>query len=140
MNRFTTMLRTLSIAGALALSITPAALLPTAAKAQGVNQTLERIDALQQLAASRQRAVNLARNTIVKLNGGLSQYMPAACMFASSGGSCLVQQNEQGFLFRFSGGAPGWQQLGTPATFSSEIQVSADGRSVVQVIYNGPLR
>jgi len=109
---------------------------------QGVNQTLERIDALQQQAPARQRAMNLARNTVVKLNGGLSQYMPAACMFASggSGGSCLVSSNDQGFLFRFNGGTPGWQQLGTPPTTTSEILVSPDGRTVTQLIYNGPLR
>jgi hypothetical protein len=107
-----------------------------------VNQTLERIDALQQQAPARQRAMNLARNTVVKLNGGLSQYMPAACMFASggSGGSCLVSNNAQGFLFRFNGGAPGWQQLGKPPTTTSEILISPDGRTVTQLVYNGPLR
>lgn len=131
------LLRTLCIAGVATL-----ALAPISAPAQGVDQTLERIDQLQQLAPARQRAINLARNTVVKLNGGLSQYMPSACMFSSggSGGSCLVQHNAQGFLFRFDGGTPGWQQLGTPATTTSEILISPDGRSVVQVIYNGPVR
>ena len=127
------------IAGAFAAA---AALTPSAGVCQGVNQTLERIDALQQQAPARQRAMNLARNTVVKLNGGLSQYMPAACMFASggSGGSCLVSSNDQGFLFRFNGGTPGWQQLGTPPTTTSEILISPDGRTVTQLIYNGPLR
>ncbi|MBM5807455.1 MAG: hypothetical protein FJ056_07145 [Cyanobacteria bacterium M_surface_10_m2_179] len=116
--------------------------MPLAAPAQGVDQTLNRIDQLQQLAPARQRAINLARNTVVKLNGGLSRYMPAACMFATGGGvsSCLVQDNAQGFVFRFNGGAPGWQQLGTPPTTTSEIQISPDGRSVVQVLYNGAAR
>ena len=127
----------------LALSL---ALLAPAAMAQApgpsVQQTFDRIDQLQQQAAARQRAVNLARNTVVRLNGGLTQYMPAACMFASggSGGDCLVQNDAQGYLFRFNGGAPGWQQLGTPPTTRSEVLISPDGRSVVQVIYNGPLR
>ena len=126
------------IAGALAAA-TALALTPAAGFAQGVNQTLERIDQLQQQAPARQRALNLARNTVVQLNGGLSQYMPAACMF-SSGGSCLVSSTNQGFLFRFNGGAPGWQQLGKPPTISSEILISPDGRTVTQLIYNGPLR
>ena len=126
-----------AFAAAAALTLSPAP-----GVSQGVNQTLERIDALQQQAPARQRAMNLARNTVVKLNGGLSQYMPAACMFASggSGGSCLVSSNDQGFLFRFNGGTPGWQQLGTPPTTTSEILISPDGRTVTQLIYNGPLR
>jgi len=129
------------IAGALAAA-TALALSPIAGFAQGVNQTLERIDQLQQQAPARQRALNLARNTVVQLNGSLSQYMPATCMFASggSGGSCLVSSTDQGFLFRFNGGAPGWQQLGKPPTITSEILISPDGRTVAQVIYNGPLR
>ena len=137
------MLRPRSIvAGAAALSIAALGGLPPAGRSQAVDQTLQRIDALQQLAPARQRAINLARNTVVKLNGGLSRYMPAACMFASGGGvgGCLVQQNAQGFRFRFNGGSPGWQQLGTAPTTSSEILISPDGRSVVQVVYNGPLR
>jgi len=137
------MTRPLSLARtAAALSIGSLCCLPLAAPAQGVDQTLNRIDQLQQLAPARQRAINLARNTVVKLNGGLSRYMPAACMFATGGGvsSCLVQDNAQGFVFRFNGGAPGWQQLGTPPTTTSEIQISPDGRSVVQVLYNGAAR
>ena len=88
------------------------------------------------------RALNLARNTAVKLNGGLSVYMPAACMFSSggSGGSCLAQTNSQGFLFRFNGGTPGWQQLGKPPTLTTEILISPDGRTVSKLVYNGPLR
>lgn len=112
----------------------------TAALAQGVEQTLERIDQLQEQAPARQRAMNLARNTAITLNGGLSVYRPAACMFSSggSGGSCLVQNNNQGFLFRFNGGAPGWQELGKPPTFTTEILISPDGRTVSELVYNGP--
>ena len=122
------------------------ALLAPAAMAQApgptVQQTFDRIEQLQQQGAARQRAINLARDTVVRLNGGLTKYMPAACMFASggSGGSCLVQSDAQGFLFRFNGGVPGWQQLGTPPTVSSEVLISPDGKTVVQVIYNGPVR
>jgi hypothetical protein len=112
----------------------------TTALAQGVEPTLERIDQMQQQAPARQRAMNLARNTAIKLNGGLSAYVPAACMFGSggSGGSCLVENNDQGFLFRFNGGAPGWQQLGQPPSFTTEILISPDGRTVSQLVYNGP--
>ena len=88
------------------------------------------------------RAINLARNTAIKLNGGLSRYQPAACMFNTSenGGSCLVKLNQRGYLYSFRGGAPGWQQLGRPATTETELLVSPDGRSVTQVLYNGAPR
>lgn len=84
----------------------------------------------------------LARNTAVKLNGGLNVYRPAACMFSTdiSGGSCLVQTNGDGYLYRFLGGAPGWQQLGLPATTETELLVSPDGRTVVNLLYNGKPR
>jgi hypothetical protein len=138
--RLLTRLRPVAFA-ALAL-VSAAGLTPALAQAPSVNQTFDRIEVLQQQSAARQRAINLARNTVVRLNGGLTLYMPAACMFASggNGGSCLVQQNDQGFLFRFNGGAPGWQQLNQAPTTSSEVLVSPDGRTVVQVLYNGPLR
>jgi hypothetical protein len=55
----------------------------------------------------------------------------------AAGGECLIQRDGQGFLFRFKGGDPGWQQLGLPATRETELEVSPDGRSVVRVIYNG---
>ena len=131
----------ISITGTLAAATT-FLLAPLAGFGQGVTETLERIDQLEQQAPARQRALNLARNTVVKLNGGLSQYMPAACMFSSggSGGSCLVSNNDQGFLFLFNGGAPGWQQLGQPPTTTSEILISPDGRTVAELLYNGPLR
>jgi len=133
------MKRLASIAGLLLCGL---ALAPASSRAQGVDQTLQRIDQLQELAPARQRALNLARNTAVKLNGGLSVYMPAACMFSSggSGGSCLVQTNSRGFLFRFNGGTPGWQQLGNTPTLTTEILISPDGRTVSQLVYNGPLR
>ena len=89
---------------------------------------------------ARVRAVNLARDTAVRLNGGLSLYRPASCMFDTSqgGGSCLIRRDDQGFLFRFPGGAPGWQQLGLQPNWDTEIQVSPDGRQVVQVVFNQP--
>lgn len=88
------------------------------------------------------RALNLARNTGVNLNGGLTVYRPAACMFTSSApeNPCLVQKNDQGFLFRFQGGPPGWQVLNLPPTRETELLIAPDGRSVSQVIYNGAPR
>ena len=85
------------------------------------------------------RALNLARNTGVTLNGGLTIYRPAACMFTTSApeNSCLVRVNRRGFLFRFLGGPPGWQVLNIPPTRETELLIAPDGRSVVRVIYNG---
>ena len=127
--------------GRLAVVVLSTALLAGSAKAQAPSG-LDRIDALQQQSAARQRAINLARDTAVRLNGGLSRYVPEACMFASGGrgGSCLVRSSSKGFLFRFKGGAPGWQQLGLPASTRSEILISADGRQVLEVLLNEPLR
>ncbi|MFY8150274.1 MAG: hypothetical protein ACOVNL_13790 [Prochlorococcaceae cyanobacterium] len=88
------------------------------------------------------RAVNLARNVAVKLNGGLGVYRPADCMFRSSsdGNTCLISRSAEGFLFRFLGGPPGWQQLGLPPTIETEILISPNGRAVVNLVYNGALR
>jgi hypothetical protein len=94
---------------------------------------------LAQVSDANVRAVNLARNWAITTNGGLSVYVPESCMFktADGGGSCLVQSNSQGFFFRFRGGAPGWQQLGTAATRETDVQISPDGRTVMNVSYNG---
>jgi len=88
------------------------------------------------------RALNLARNHAVKLNGGLGTYRPAACMFSTewSGSECLVRRDDAGFLFRFLGGPPGWQQLNLAPTVETEILIAPDGRTVVQLIHNGPPR
>jgi len=119
---------------------------PAPGLSQSVQQTFEQIDQLQETAPALQRAMNLARNTAVTLNGGLTKWSPASCMFSSgaSGGSCLVQSDSQGFLFRcflfrFNGGTPGWQQLGNPPTTTTEILISPDGRTVSELVYNGPV-
>ncbi len=103
---------------------------------------LATLPALAQVSDSNVRAVNVARQWAINQNGGLSVYVPAQCMFdtGNGGGSCLVQNNNQGYVFRFLGGSPGWQQYGQPATTLTEIQVSPDGRSVVNVGYNGAPR
>ena len=92
--------------------------------------------------ASQVRALNLARNTAVTENGGLSVYRPQPCMFqtSSGGGDCLVNNSPDGFTFSFLGGSPGWPENGSDATTETEIEVAPDGRSVVSIIYNGPPR
>ena len=98
--------------------------------------------ALAQVTAANVRAVNLARDWAIKTNGGLAAYVPAACMFntAAGGGPCLAKSGSEGFRFRFLGGVPGWQEQGKPPSRETVLQVSADGRTVSQVIYNGPPR
>ncbi|MCP9883453.1 MULTISPECIES: hypothetical protein [Synechococcales] len=85
------------------------------------------------------RALNLARNTAIQSNGGLSVYRPAQCMYetASAGNQCLISNTNEGYLFRFLGGAPGWQQLDLAPSVETEIRISTDGRSVLGVDYNG---
>ena len=129
--------RLLALATGLALLASPLASSPGPALAQkapaGVNA---------EVSFARVRAVNLARETAVKLNGGLRLYRPAKCMFDTSlaGGNCLIRRDKRGFLFRFLGGAPGGQQLGLPPNWETKILVSPNGRQVVQVLFNRPPR
>jgi hypothetical protein len=87
------------------------------------------------------RALNLARNTAVQLNGGLNVYRPAKCMFetAGAGNQCLISSSD-GYQFRFLGGVPGWQQLDIAPSVETEIRISSDGKSVLGVDYNGAPR
>lgn len=86
------------------------------------------------------KAANLARMRAERLNGGLSSYRADRCMYALRGEGCLVSNSEAGFVFRFQGGAPGWQQQQPPQpTILTEIRVSADGDRILAVPYNGPL-
>ena len=88
------------------------------------------------------RAFNFARDYAVRLNGGLTVYRPAQCMFTTSAPSnpCLVRSDAKGFTFRFQGGPPGWVSENKPATKETELKVSSDGRSLVKLIYNGAPR
>jgi hypothetical protein len=108
--------------------------------------------------ASAIRAINLARTTAIAQNGGLSRYRPAQCMFqtANPENPCLINSPDDGnnnnnardnrnnnsntYVFRFQGGAPGWQQQNQRPSVETEITVSADGRDVVRVNYNGAPR
>ena len=94
----------------------------------------------QEQAFQRGRAANLARMRAEVINGGLRVYRAAACMYQLSGGTCLVRSGSDGMLFRFYGGPPGAEQLGRPPTVETEILIAPDGRSLVDVLYNGPPR
>lgn len=86
------------------------------------------------------RALNLARDTAIRMNGGLSNYRPGRCMYQGvSNNRCLAQRDASGFIFHFPGGQPGWQESGAPPTKVTVLRVSPDGRSITQNIYNGPL-
>ena len=85
------------------------------------------------------RAINLARNTAVAENGGLTVYRPQPCMFQTSqgGGDCLITNDSTGYTFQFLGGSPGWPENGSDPTTETEIQIAPDGRTVTNIIYNG---
>ena len=88
---------------------------------------------------SQVRAVNTARNAAVNTNGGLGVYRPAQCMFQTTKltNPCLISNDQNGFVFRFLGGPPGWQQQNLQPTVQTQIRISPDGRNVEQLIYNG---
>ena len=86
------------------------------------------------------RALNLARDTAIRMNGGLSNYRPGRCMYRGvSNNPCLAQRDASGFIFHFPGGQPGWQESGTPPTQVTVLRVSPDGRAITQTIHNGSL-
>lgn len=88
------------------------------------------------------RAINLARTYVVGLNGGLAAYRPAQCMYATAAQSnpCLVNSDSRGYLFRFMGGPPTWEQTDAEPTVETEILISPDGNEVEELIYNGEPR
>lgn len=106
----------------------------TAASAQGVDDAFANIERIQKQAPALQRAMNLARAKAISLNGGLRKYMPEKCMFSTKlvRQGCLVHASEAGFVFRFSGGQPGWEVTGLPPEIITEVEVSPNGRSVLQ--------
>jgi len=86
------------------------------------------------------RALNLARDTAIRMNGGLSKYRPGRCMYKGvSNNPCLAQRDGSGFIFHFPGGTPGWQESGTLPTKVTVLRVSPDGRMITQIIHNGAL-
>ena len=122
MNQFKTVLALISSIGLLA---------PNAATAQGSRP----------IPLAQPKAANLARMRAESLNGGLGQYRAASCMYETGAGSCLESLNDSGFLFRFRGGAPGWQQQTPPEpTIETSVLVSRDGDRILEVSYNGTIR
>jgi len=137
MNRITALVAGVLLSGAPALAQENA----TPPAAPRTTQTLERIEELLRESQGLQRAINLARTTATQLNGGLELYRPASCMYAGiSNNPCLISRDGGSFVFRFTGGAPGWEQFKLAPALETEIRVSADGRTVLQVIYNGAPR
>ena len=86
------------------------------------------------------RATNTARMRAEMLHRGLRLYRTAACMNQQSGGECLIAVNSDGYLFRFLGGEPGWQQLGKAPSLETEILIGPDGKTVSRILYNGAPR
>ena len=87
------------------------------------------------------KAANLARMRAESLNGGLGQYRAASCMYETGASSCLESVSDRGFLFRFRGGSPGWQQQTPPnPTLETAVLVSRDGDRILEVSYNGTTR
>ena len=122
MNQFKTVLALISSIGLLA---------PNAATAQGSRP----------IPLAQPKAANLARMRAESLNGGLGQYRAASCMYETGAGSCIESVSDSGFLFRFRGGAPGWQQQTPPEpTIETSVLVSRDGDQILEVSYNGTIR
>lgn len=98
------------------------------------------LPASAEMPLSRIRAANLARMEAERINGGLSQYFTASCMHQKGGGSCMVNSGPNGYLFDFLGGPPGWEVNKQAATKETQILISPDGTSVLNVQYNGTPR
>lgn len=91
-------------------------------------------------ARSIQRSVNLARDTAIRINGGLSQYRPAGCMFRGSDRNpCIAQSGPQGIVFEIPGGPPGWEEARALPSIMTVLLISPDGRSLLQTISNAVL-
>lgn len=92
---------------------------------------------LAQVSDTQLRAANLARMKAEQLNGGLTNYFPANCMYIQGGGNCIEESNANGYLFKFLGGPPGWEGNKQAATVETKILIAPDGRTVTSVLYNG---
>lgn len=88
---------------------------------------------------SQVRAINTARDAAINLNGGLGAYNPAKCMFETTKltNPCLISNDANGYVFRFLGGVPGWQEQNIAPTLQTQMRISSDGRTVLQTVYNG---
>jgi len=93
----------------------------------------------QSITESQMRAANMARMQAELLNGGLRLYSADDCMHRGGGGACLMSDTEEGYRFRFLGGAPGWTSKRERGTIETEVLVSPDATQS-KVVYNGPPR
>ena len=88
----------------------------------------------QALPFSQTKAANLARMRAESLHGGVSNYRPDRCMYTTGAPDCLVDSTDKGYVFRFRGGPPGWQQRNPPdPTVITTVTVSADGETIRDV-------
>ncbi len=98
------------------------------------------VEAAPSLPLAQPKAANLARMRAESLNGGLATYRAAACMYETGASSCLISKSNQGFLFSFRGGPPGWELQSPPSpTLETRVLVSQDGERILAVPYNGPI-
>lgn len=88
----------------------------------------------QAMPLSQTRAANLARMRAESLNGGLANYRADRCMYRTGAPACLVSRSSKGYVFRFQGGPPGWQQRkpAQPTTLTT-VTVTPDGQSIQTV-------
>ena len=107
-------------------------LLGALAVATHFQPALAQQEARELVPTASKRAINLARGTAAKSNGGLRLYHPARCMYGNpTNNPCLTKRDANGFEFRFPGGPPGWEVLGLPASVESTVLIAPDGRSVI---------
>lgn len=68
------------------------------------------------------------------LNGGVANYRADRCMYSTGAPACLVSASVDGYVFRFRGGPPGWQQRNPaqPTTLTT-VTVTADGETILDV-------
>jgi hypothetical protein len=80
------------------------------------------------------KARNLARQSAIKANGGLSRYRPEASMFGPTAQTPAVKNADGSITFTFKGGVPGT----AAPTVESVVTVNPTGN--VNLTYNGPVR
>ncbi len=106
-----------------------------------MNLSIELSQPTQPLLLAQNKATNLARMRAETINGGISAYRADKCMYLTGGQECLASYTKEGFIFKFYGGKPGWQQSPFPKpTVETEILISSDGNRILKVKYNGSLR
>ena len=88
----------------------------------------------QAMPVSQTRAANLARMRAESLNGGVANYRADRCMYSTGAPACLVNKSSNGYVFRFQGGPPGWQQRkpAQPTTLTT-VTVTPDGETIQTV-------